>query len=346
MANPLLATLQRPLLRRRNAHRLIIDSPRGIHEQRFLTINGCQQWVTIRGQDRANPILLVLHGGPGSSYMPFNSWLTAWEKYFTMVQWDQPGAGRTFQHNDHAHPVELSIDQLAADGIELTRQLRDLLDGSPVILLGSSVGSLVGLQMVRRRPEMFCGYVGVNQNSPRCDPAVYRLTRQAARQQSDRKGLRLLESMGADPGRWTIHQHEHLMKHAIRLTKGVPDMVYDLMLPALMFAPSYTMNDIRDHQRAMAYSNRQLFSQLRAYDQRTPHDQFAIPIFFFLGERDIITPVAPARSYLEHIGAPHKELVIIPHAGHLAEFANPTHVLHQLLTRVRPLSTPSAPAAS
>ncbi|MEU8248840.1 alpha/beta hydrolase [Nonomuraea sp. NPDC048916] len=344
MVNPLIATLQRPVLRRRNARRLVIDSPAGVNEERFLTINGYEQWVTMRGRDRQNPVLLILHGGPGSSYIPFNPWLTEWEKHFTIVQWDQPGAGKTFQRNGRTDPVGLSLSRLTTDGIELTDQLRDLFGCRKVIVLGSSVGSLIGSQMVRRRPDLFDAYVGVNQNSPGSDPVGYRLARQAAQQQDDRKGLRLLEEMGPDPSRWTIDQHEGLMKLAIRVTKGVPNMVYDLMLPALMFAPCYTMSDIKDYQRAMTYTLRQVFEELRAFDRRDPHDEFAIPTFFFMGERDIITPTIAAREYFGNISAPRKEFVVIEGAGHLAEFANPRQLLHELLVRVRPLATPHTQA--
>ena len=339
MANPFLAMFQRPILRRRNARRLVIESPGGINDERFLDINGSQQWVTIRGQDRANPVLLILHGGPGSSYIPFTPWLTDWEKHFTIVQWDQPGAGKTFQRNGRADPMGLSLTRLAADGIELTGQVRGLLGSPPVILLGSSVGSLVGLQMVQQRPDLFRAYIGVNQNSPGSGPVTYQLTGQAARQQGDRKALRLLQDIGPEPSRWSIAQHQRLMKLAIRVTTGVPDMVHDLMLPALMFSPHYTMTDIMDYQRALTYTNRQLYAELRSYDQREPRGELAIPVFFFQGERDIITPVSTARAYLQHIRAPHAQFVTIPRAGHLAEFANPARVLHELLSRVRPYAT-------
>jgi pimeloyl-ACP methyl ester carboxylesterase len=326
MANLVLATFQRPILRRRNARRLVIESPGGINDQRFLDINGCQQWVTIRGQDRANPVLLILHGGPGSSYIPFTPRLTAWEKHFTIVQWDQPGAGKTFQRNGRADPVGLFLARLAADGTELTGQVRGLLGSPPVILLGSSVGSITGLQMAQQRPDLFRAYVGVNQNSPGSGPVTHQLTCHAARQQGNLKALRLLQDIGPDPSHWSIGQHQRLMKLAIRVTTGVPDMVYDLMLPALMFSPDYTMSDITDYQRAMTYTNRQLFTELRSYDQREPRGELAIPVFFFQGERDIITPGSTARAYLQHIRAPHAQFVAIPGAGHLAEFASPARV--------------------
>jgi pimeloyl-ACP methyl ester carboxylesterase len=337
MAHPFVTALQRPVVRRRNAHRLAIQSGTGVNDGRFLTINGCEQWVTMRGADRANPVLLVLHGGPGASYAPFNSWITEWEQHFTVVQWDQPGAGKTFQRNGRSDPRGLSLSRLAADGIDLTTQLSILFDCRKVILLGSSVGSLIGLQMVQHRPELFHAYVGVNQNSPGSDPAVHRLARQAAQDRADRKAWRLLDRIGADPSQWTISQHETLMKLAIRLTTGAPDMVYDLMLPALMFAPCYTMSDIRDYQRAMTYSIGQLFKELRSVDGRDAHDEFDVPVFFIMGERDIVTPTVTARDYLHNLRAPHKEFVVVESAGHLAEFANPRQFLHELLARVRPL---------
>jgi pimeloyl-ACP methyl ester carboxylesterase len=346
MANPFLTTVQRPILRRRNARRLVIESPGGINDERFLDINGSQQWVTIRGQDRANPVLLILHGGPGSSYIPFTPWLIDWERHFTIVQWDQPGAGKTFQRNGRADPMGLSLTRLAADGIEITGKVRGLLGSSPVILLGSSVGSIVGLKMVEQRPDLFRAYVGVNQNSPGSGPVTYQLTCQAARHQGDRKALRLLQDIGPDPSHWSMAQHQRLMKLAIRVTTGVPDMVYDLMLPALMYSPHYTMTDIKDYQRAMTYAGRQLYAELQSYDRRDPRGELAIPAFFFQGERDIITPTSTAQAHLQHIRAPHAQFVTIPRAGHLAEFANPARVLHELLTCVRPHATDPAPSHS
>jgi pimeloyl-ACP methyl ester carboxylesterase len=340
MASALVAVLQRPVRRRRNARRLAVTSAAGVNEERFLTVNGCQQWVTMRGADRANPVLLVLHGGPGASYVPFNSWITEWEKHFTIVQWDQPGAGKTFQRNGRTDPRGLSLSRLAADGIETVSQLCNLFDCRKVILLGSSVGSLIGLRMVKRRPDLFHAYVGVNQNSPGSDPVVYRLARRSAQERGDRKGVRLLADMGPDPSHWTVGQHESLMKLAIRVTPGVPNMVSDLMLPALMFAPCYTMSDIRDYQRAMTYSLGGLFEELRSFDRRDARDEFAVPISFFAGERDTVTPIETAREYYQNIRAPHKEFVVIQGAGHLAEFADPRQFLEKLLAGVRPFATP------
>ena len=90
-------------LRTRNARDYAVTTPNGIDEANYVKIGGLEQWITIRGEDRKNPVLLFIHGGPGDAtnpwgYAGFRNWL----KYFTVVQWDQRGAGRTFGRNGAA----------------------------------------------------------------------------------------------------------------------------------------------------------------------------------------------------------------------------------------------------
>src|SRR5579862_9769846 len=66
-------------LRERNARTYAITTPKGIDEGSYVKIGGIEQWITIRGRDRGNPVLLFLHGGPGDvtnpwAYALFNSW--------------------------------------------------------------------------------------------------------------------------------------------------------------------------------------------------------------------------------------------------------------------------------
>jgi hypothetical protein len=71
-------------------------APGGIDELKAVEIGGIKQWISVRGNDPHNPILLYLHGGPGAPMMP-ESWTyqRPWEDFFTVVQWDQRGSGKT-----------------------------------------------------------------------------------------------------------------------------------------------------------------------------------------------------------------------------------------------------------
>jgi pimeloyl-ACP methyl ester carboxylesterase len=337
MANPLAAFIIRPIKKHQNAKKMIISSPAGVQEERFEKIGGLEQWITIRGENKNNPVILFIHGGPGSPYTPFSSWLHDWEKYFTIVQWDQPGSGRTFSKNGIEGSGRLTFDRLSNDGIELSRFLCTRLNKTKIILIGSSAGSLTGLWMIKKCPELFYAYIGVEQNSPDSDKVTYNLTRESVVKANDKKSLVLLDEMGSNPSNWTRQQSEMLIKIAIQTSKQVPNMINDLMLPALLFAPDYSMQDILTVQKGMEFSTDQLLEEMSAFDFNHVGYEFKLPFFIFQGEGDILTPVSTAKNYFDRIKAPHKKFVVIKNAGHLAEFANHEQFLKELLDCVMPL---------
>ena len=76
-----------------------IETSTGISSLREITLGGLKQWIFIRGIDRNNPILLFLHGGPGAPLLGMSSsrnYDAELIKHFTVVHWDQRGAGKSF----------------------------------------------------------------------------------------------------------------------------------------------------------------------------------------------------------------------------------------------------------
>ena len=129
--------LHRKLRQRETSVALRIRGTNGIVEERFVNIGGIDQWIGIRGEDRRNPVLLVIHGGPGSSYSMFTPLIRSWESHFTVVQWDQRGAGKTFGRAGRKNLGELTFDRLTGDGIEVAEFVRFCLNRQKVILLAS-----------------------------------------------------------------------------------------------------------------------------------------------------------------------------------------------------------------
>ena len=90
----------------------------------FVLIGGIDQWLTIDGSRCDKPVVLFLHGGPGNPLSPFSrSLYGSWSKDFTIVQWDQRGAGMTFGRNPGTANTTLTMDRMAADGIEVAEEI-------------------------------------------------------------------------------------------------------------------------------------------------------------------------------------------------------------------------------
>lgn len=98
------------------AQALLIHSPNGIQEGRFVSVGGIEQWIQIRGEDRNNPVILFVHGGPGTSTIPISSGWQPWEKHFTVVQWDQRGSGRTYGATGSVVAPTMTLERMVQDG--------------------------------------------------------------------------------------------------------------------------------------------------------------------------------------------------------------------------------------
>jgi pimeloyl-ACP methyl ester carboxylesterase len=321
----------------KNAKELQINTTNSIVEGCYVKIGGIDQWITIRGEDRNNPVLLFIHGGPGSTYSIFSPLLRSWEKHFTIVHWDQRGAGKTFRNNGKDGSGTITFDRLAQDGIEVTEYLRDKLGHQKVIIIGSSVGSLIGVMMAKLRPDLFYAYVGTDQNVP--DPQnLLKLTVNALRAVGNTKGVQLLEKMGSDQSRWSRKDFDKRNRLIVKAIKDVPNMITDLIFPSMLSSPEHKIHDMIDIFKGMSFSIDHLFDELMNFDLKKLGMRFELPIFIFQGDTDILTPTELAKAYYDEIEAPHKEFVLIRNAGHLACFARADQFLEELIKRVRPLA--------
>lgn len=331
------------ITRKSNQHKLaknlVITTPNGIVEERFVKIGGIYQWITIRGEDRQNPVLFFVHGGPGSTYSIFTPLLRSWEKYFTLVQWDQRGAGKTFRQNGKAGSGTLTFDRLTCDGIEIAEFLREHLSQENIILVGSSAGSITGTTMAKRQPDLFLAYVGTDQNtSPDAADLSYQLTLDWLRATSNTKGVKAVEKLESRKTHLTPREFTQLNRWTIKANPTVPNMIMDIILPAMLASPDHTIGDIMDIFKGMNFSTDQLFNELMTADLRKLGMRVEVPFFIFQGDTDAITPTAKAKEYFDEVEAPQKEFVLIKQAGHLAAFARPEQFLNELLQRVRLLA--------
>ncbi len=270
--------LGRPWLRRRNA-RLLRDADRAIDETGYVSAGGIDHFVTIRGASHDNPVLVFLHGGPGATQTVFAAQTLSWEEHVTVVQYDQRGSGKTRHRNGPAADGELSFERLRRDAIDLINALRHKLGVSKVILAASSAGSTFGLQLAASRPDLLHAYVGTDQNAGGAESSriTHARTLDMLRRTGSRKGVRALENMPADPAEWTQAQSGALSRWAIKADPGIPNMITDVIFPAMMTSPLHTMADIREINSGITESSPRRRPQaphpvLRFPGRRRPRD--------------------------------------------------------------------------
>lgn len=322
-----------------NARALAIHTPNGIAETDYVRLGGIDQWIQIRGEDRRNPVILFLHGGPGSSESALSSLFRPWEKHFTVVMWDQRCAGKTFVRNGAASCKGMTLESIAQDGIDLTQFLRRHLHHRKIILLGHSWGTMLGVRMVKERPDLFSAYVGTGQvvSIPEKEPIIYARTLARLRAAGAKKGIAALKTLGPPPYR--NHQGIEIeRKWSQRYDIPSERDLFSNMTPVAVFAPGWSLLDLYGMLHAPDYAEKALYKSTADYDARKLGPDFRVPFFIVNGALDNITPTDLARNYFGFVHAPHKEFIVVPDAGHSAVLTRPDAFLHILLTRVRPIA--------
>jgi len=129
----------------------------GYDQYDTLQIGGIRQVIHVKGARNA-PVILFLHGGPGSSRIKDAEKFTSeLQQKFTVVQWDQRETGRTLQLNQTNKPITLSL--MERDAYELVNSLLKRFHKDKLYLAGESWGTVLGFHMAAKHPELLHAYL-------------------------------------------------------------------------------------------------------------------------------------------------------------------------------------------
>jgi pimeloyl-ACP methyl ester carboxylesterase len=301
----------------------------------YVEIGGIEQWIEIGTESSDNPTLLFLHGGPGGSSRPAADAWKPWEKYFAVVHWDQRGAGLTFGKNGAAGCGRLTIDRMTNDAIEVVEFLRRHLNTSRIVVAGHSWGSVLGITMLRRRPDMFAAYVGTGQlvNKELNEELNYQRQLTQARAAQDADAVAALLGIGPPP--FDFEEMKILRQWADKLASGAGD---DVQMRPSPLRHDMTAADREVIMQGHLYSRAQLFDELSTVDLRALGLTFHNPIFFFHGTADQQTSIELVEQYFADITAPTKELIRFEGCHHFVVLNRPNDILSELLGRVHPVA--------
>jgi pimeloyl-ACP methyl ester carboxylesterase len=282
-------------------------------------LNGSEQWISIRGKDVNKPVLLFLSGGPGGSQLVTERRaLAGLEEHFVVVNWEQPGAGKSFDAVDRS---TLTPERYIGDGLALVAYLRERFDEEKVYVLGESWGSTLGIWMVQREPEAFYAFIGTGQMVAflENDLLCYQFALQWAQERGDARKVEQLKQQGPPPyyGKGVAMKEAAFLMDTFSYMNQDPAIADDGFNTLQDLAGSeYGLYDKLNWFRGALETLDIVYPQLWEVDFRTQAARLDVPMYFLLGRHDVNAPPVLAEEYYGLLDAPHKELIWFERSGH------------------------------
>lgn len=294
-----------------------------------VTLGGVEQSILIRGRSVTNPVLLYLHGGPGTSELgmlrTYN--IPALEERFTVVVWEQRGAAKSFAALKPSSTM--TIDQLVSDAAELVELLCRRFDKEKIFLVGHSWGSVLGVLTAKRCPNRLHAFVGVGQvvDMLEGERLSYAWTMERAREAGDARSVAKLERIGTppypEPLRPKVVTQRAILARYGGEVHGNPRGGMFILLACLLRTHEYGWLDRINFFRGAFASMDLLWPQLMAINLIEQVPTLEVPVYFLEGRHDMEAPSALAERYFRALDAPRKELIWFEHSAHFVNTEEP-----------------------
>jgi len=309
-----------------------IKGKHSISELVKLSIGNVDQWIYIRGKNHNYPILLMLHGGPGTAQIGFmRKFQQDLEQHFVVVQWDQRGAGLSYSKNI---PLEsMNINQFVHDTIEVTQYILKRLNQNKLYLVAHSWGTIIGMLAVTRAPQLFTRYFGISQVANMIENENLSYIHLLEKVKTNEKAYNDLVEIGPPP--WQNMKHDRIhQKYVEKFGGGITHdgkMVNKIFI-SLLTSKEYTLLDCFRHFKGMYFSMNCLQDEMQKVDLKEQVSQVNIPVHFLMGRHDLTTPYEPAKVFFDELAAPEKQWIWFENSAHTPSVEEPEKFLQILLT--------------
>jgi pimeloyl-ACP methyl ester carboxylesterase len=314
-----------------------IAGENGIAVLEQIMLGGVLQWVLIRGVSVHNPILLFLHGGPGTPAIPFEHEMRELEKTFTVVIWDQRGAGKSY--NSEIPKQSMNIGQFVSDTHELMQLLLARFNQEKLYLVGHSWGSVLGVLTARKYPELIYAYIGVGQiaDMTENERLSHEFTEQKASESGNREAIAELDKIHP-PFKGSIKE---IMIHRKWLGKfgGVlyGESDFNKIIDMAKASPEYSLGDLLNIEPGSLFTLQCVWDELLTIDFFKQVPALDVPVYFFLGRHDYMTPFTLAEQYFNKLRASQgKQLIWFEKSAHIIILEEPEKFMRLLMTKVLP----------
>lgn len=299
------------------------DSRNIIDSVEKVVIGGIEQFISIRSKNINNPIILFLHGGPGTAQIAFSrKSQKELEKSFVVVNWDQRGAGRSYSVT--LKREDLNIERFILDLEELTISLLERFNQKKIFLVGHSWGSIVGLKFSSRRPDLIESYIGIGQvvDMKRGEELSYKFTLEEAIRRNNKRAINQLKAIGEPP--YKKINDGGIQRKWLSKFNGA---TYQGSLLGVIFK-NISLKDIK-FLKIIRFIKGAIFSlncleiEMNKINFLEEIPEINVPIYFCCGRKDYNVPFELVEEYYKRLSAPHKEIVWFEKSGHVPNFEEP-----------------------
>ena len=296
-----------------------IEGELAISELIKVEINGEKQWISVRGKNKNNPVILFLAGGPGGSQLgAVRRNLAALEDNYTVINWEQPGSGKSF---DSVDTKALDVKRYIKDGLALTDYIKENFNKEKIYIMGESWGSALGVFLVNERPEDYYAFIGAGQMVAfeETEKICYETALEIAKSKDDQEQVEKLKEIGPPPyygknmALTTATYLQYLSKEMVNNPK-INNPGYTTLED--LSSPEYGILDQINFFRGMLRSFSKVYPELYPIDLRSDFSELEVPIYIIHGKYDLNAPLHLVKDYYNQLVAPEKKMIIFEHSGH------------------------------
>jgi pimeloyl-ACP methyl ester carboxylesterase len=308
--------------------------PRALAEKVFVEMNGARQGMIIESRDTANPVLLFLHGGM-PEYFLSKRYPTGLEDLFTVVWWEQRGAGLSYTPGIARET--LTSEQFIADTLAVTDYLRDRFGKDRIYLMAHSGGTFFGIQAAARAPERFYAYLGVAQmsNQVQSEWLAYNYMVAQLRDLGQTDMLRRLEAAPVSltdgtPAAYLRVRDAAMHRLGIGTMHAMTDFVRGLFLTSLQ-CREYTLSEkVRLWRGKFTAGVSALWDEALEVDLSERVPSVNVPVYFLHGAHDYTVSYPLAKAYFDRLQAPIKGFYTFQDSAHSPMFEERARMLRIL----------------
>ena len=294
-------------------------------EKCFIEINDVKMGMVIKSKNISNPVLLFVHGGPGMpEYFLTDDYPTGLEDYFTVVYWDQRGAGLSYSSNIDKSTI--TVDQYIDDTIAVTNYLRERFGKEKIYLMAHSWGTYFGIQAVQKAPQLYNAYIGVGQvtNQDESEQRAYQYMLDYYSKAGDEKTLEKLKENNYLSDGYVKIRDDIMHRAGIGTTHEMKSVVKGVFFASLKNR-EYTLTEKINLWRGKLLLNKN--TQLKMKDDlRKTVTKLDVPTYFFSGAFDYTVNYEMSEEYLKLIEAPMKGFYLFDNSAHSPILEEPNKV--------------------